>query len=175
MNEERLSYNARRQFSRRYTPVLMAGLLCASGALSATMNLVITTYLREAPVDEVGPMVMTVVCTQVFLIILSNYLIARGRPQGMWIMVAVSFVCLASAVPTIAFQPNPILYALALLLPLLCLLILNSSRHREFRKHCLSFRHERDAVTQQIKAQRALEKKREMLRARGRSGRSRQH
>lgn len=166
MIKQLLLYGARRQFSRRYIPVLMAGMFFAGGSLCSTMVLVMTTYLRFAPVEQVGSPLAIVLFVLAVAIVLSNYLIARGRPRWLWVMIAVAVSCFAIAVPALALRPDPLLYGLAVVCPWLCLLTLNTSRHRRFREHCLAFRHERERAVQETQAQKVREQKRETLRAR---------
>lgn len=86
------------------------------------------------------------------VIVHCNFMIARGRPQWAQPLVVLLGLCFLGVVPTLNDQPNRLMYALSLLLPLLGLLVLNSKRHREMRQKLLEIRLLRQAVIAQRKA-----------------------
>jgi len=83
-----------------------------------------------------------------------NFMVVRGRPQWVWGLVVVLVVCLLSVLPTLENRPHKVIYALAVLFPLLGLLLLNSKRHREMRSKLVDIRHQREALKNALKARR---------------------
>ncbi|WP_371318751.1 hypothetical protein [Pseudomonas gingeri] len=83
-----------------------------------------------------------------------NFMVVRGRPQWVWGVVGVLVVCLLGVLPTIEDRPHKVIYALAVLFPLLGLLLLNSQRHREMRSKLVDIRHQREALKQALKPRR---------------------
>jgi uncharacterized protein (DUF58 family) len=82
----------------------------------------------------------------ILLTVHSNFMILRGRPSWVWVMVGIYVACLLFVVPMLQYQPHKVLYGLALLFPFLGLLILNSKVQREMRAKLVGIRRIRQSV-----------------------------
>jgi len=135
-----------RDFFRQYFLAFMGGVFAACFSLALAAALAFITYFRDAPIAQVGLKIMSAGALLILLTVHSNFMILRGRPSWVWVMVGIYVACLLFVVPMIQFQPHKILYGLALLFPLLGLLTLNSKVQREMRQKLLEIRHLRQAV-----------------------------
>ncbi|MGY2377824.1 hypothetical protein ACW9IB_25295 [Pseudomonas sp. SDO524_S393] len=135
-----------RSFLAQYFPVFMGAIFAAVFSLVFAVPLIFDSYFPRLPMDDnlkysfLGGLALT------WGIVQCNFMIARGRPQWVWPLVALLVLCVLAVLPTFAFGPHPLSYGLSLLCPLLGLLLLNSKRHREMRKKLLEIRQLRQAV-----------------------------
>ena len=111
-----------RDFFRQYFLTFMGGVLaaCFSLALAVALLILLTVH--------------------------SNFMILRGRPSWVWVMVGIYLACLVFVVPMVQYQPHKVLYGLALLFPFLGLLTLNSKVQREMRTKLVGIRRIRQSV-----------------------------
>ena len=135
-----------RDFFRQYFLTFMGGVFAACFSLALAVALAFITYFRDAPIAQVGLEIMSAGALLILLTVQSNFMILRGRPSWVWVMVGIYVACLLFVVPMLLYQPHKFLYGLALLFPFLGLLLLNSKRHREMRQKLLEIRHLRQAV-----------------------------
>ena len=135
-----------RDFFRQYFLTFMGGVFAACFSLALAVALAFITYFRDAPIAQVGLEIMSAGALLILLTVHSNFMILRGRPSWVWVMVGIYVACLLFVVPMLQYQPHKVLYGLALLFPFLGLLLLNSKRHREMRQKLLEIRHLRQAV-----------------------------
>ncbi|BDB17348.1 hypothetical protein cym2001_07130 [Pseudomonas sp. CYM-20-01] len=135
-----------RDFFRHYFLTFLGGVFAAYFSLALAVALAFVTYFRDVPLAQVGLKIMSAGALLILLTVHSNFMILRGRPSWVWVMVGIYVACLLFVVPMIQFQPHKILYGLALLFPLLGLLTLNSKVQREMRQKLLEIRHLRQAV-----------------------------
>ncbi len=135
-----------RSFLAQYFPAFMGAIFAAVFSLVFAVPLIFDSYFPRLPMDDnlkysfLGGLALT------WGIVQCNFMIARGRPQWVWPLVALLSLCILAVLPTIAFGPHPLSYGLSLLFPLLGLLLLNSRRHREMRQKLVEIRHLRQAV-----------------------------
>ncbi|MCW1246923.1 hypothetical protein OC610_21085 [Pseudomonas sp. SAICEU22] len=141
-------------FLARYFPVFMATILLGCFSGSTLLVLAGTTYWRalepSARTDFIGLGTLALV----FVLVLGNLMIARGRAWATWWVAGYFLACLAAVLPTFAYGPHQGVYVFAVLLPLLGLLLLNSKRHREMRSKLIEIRHQRERILQSAKASR---------------------
>ena len=114
--------------------------------LALAVALAFVTYFRDVPLDQVGLKIMLVGALLILLTVHSNFMILRGRPSWVWVMVGIYLACLVFVVPMVQYQPHKILYGLALLFPFLGLLTLNSKVQREMRTKLVGIRRIRQSV-----------------------------
>ncbi|MFC6300742.1 hypothetical protein GNF76_08705 [Pseudomonas sp. CCM 7893] len=136
-----------RDFFRHYFLTFIGGVFAAYFSLGFTTALSLATYFRDAPLA--GGLGFSIMLTGAFLILLtvhSNFMILRGRPSWMWVMVGIYFACLVFVLPMIQYNPHAVLYGLALVFPLFGLLILNSAVQREMRIKLVEIRRLRQAL-----------------------------
>jgi hypothetical protein len=122
--------------------------------LALAVALAFITYFRDAPMAQVGLKIMSAGALLILLTVHSNFMILRGRPSWVWVMVGIYVACLLFVVPMVQFQPHKVLYGLALLFPLLGLLTLNSKVQREMRMKLVGIRRIRQAVKPAVIAKR---------------------
>lgn len=143
-----------KSFLARYFPVFMGTILLGCFSGSTLLVLAGTTYWRaleaSVRVDYVGLGTLALV----FVLVLGNLMIARGRAWAVWWVAGYFLLCLAAVLPMFAYRPHQGVYLFAVLLPLLGLLLLNSKRHREMRSKLIEIRRQREVIIQAAKASR---------------------
>ena len=135
-----------RDFFRQYFLTFMGGVFAACFSLALAVALAFITYFRDAPLAQVGLEIMSAGALLVLMTVHSNFMILRGRPSRVWVMVGIYVGCLLFVFPMVQYQPQKVLFGLALLFPLLGLLTLNSKVQREMRQKLLEIRYLRQAV-----------------------------
>ena len=135
-----------RDFFRQYFLTFLGGVFAAYFSLALAVALAFVTYFRDVPLAQVGLKIMLVGALLILLTVHSNFMILRGRPSWVWVMVGIYVACLLFVLPMVQYQPHKVLYGLALLFPLLGLLTLNSKVQREMRQKLLEIRYLRQAV-----------------------------
>ncbi|SDV06279.1 hypothetical protein [Pseudomonas mucidolens] len=140
-------------FLARYFPVFMGTILLGCFSGSTLLSLAETTYWRALEPSVRGGYAGFGTLVLVLVLVLGNFMIARGRAWAVWMVASYFLVCLAAVLPMFAYRPHQGVYAFAVLLPLLGLLLLNSKRHREMRARLLEIRHERQRIKREAKRQ----------------------
>ncbi|NVZ51988.1 hypothetical protein HX792_16700 [Pseudomonas sp. B6002] len=135
-----------RDFFRQYFLTFMGGVFAACFSLALAVALAFITYFRDAPLAQVGLKIMSVGALPVLLTVHSNFMILRGRPSWVWVMVGIYVGCLLFVFPMVQYQPQKVLFGLALVFPLLGLLTLNSKVQREMRQKLLEIRYLRQSA-----------------------------
>ncbi|KTC43323.1 hypothetical protein AO262_08745 [Pseudomonas fluorescens ABAC62] len=135
-----------RDFFRQYFLGFMIGIFATCFSLALAVALAFITYFRDAPMAQVGLKIMSAGALLMLLTVHSNFMILRGRPSWVWVMVGLYVAFLLFVVPMIQYQPHTVLYGLGLLVPLLGLLTLNSKGQREMRIKLAGIRRIRQSV-----------------------------
>ena len=135
-----------RDFFRQYFLTFLGGVFAAYFSLALAVALAFVTYFRDVPLAQVGLKIMSVGALLILLTVHSNFMILRGRPSWVWVMVGIYLACLVFVVPMVQYQPHKVLYGLALLFPFLGLLTLNSKVQREMRTKLVGIRRIRQSV-----------------------------
>ena len=141
-----------RDFFRHYFLTFLGGVFAAYFSLALAVALAFVTYFRDVPLAQVGLKILVVGALLILLTVHSNFMILRGRPSWVWVMVGIYVACLLFVFPMVQYQPHNVLYGLALLFPFLGLLTLNSKVQREMRTKLVGIRRLRQAVIAQRKA-----------------------
>ena len=135
-----------RDFFRQYFLTFLGGVFAAYFSLALAVALAFVTYFRDVPLAQVGLKIMSVGALLILLTVHSNFMMLRGRPSWVWVMVGIYVACLLFVVPMVQFRPHKVLYGLALLFPFLGLLTLNSKVQREMRTKLVGIRRIRQSV-----------------------------
>lgn len=135
-----------RDFFRQYFLTFLGGVFAAYFSLALAVALAFVTYFRDVPLAQVGLKIMLVGALLILLTVHSNFMILRGRPSWVWVMVGIYLACLVFVVPMVQYQPHKVLYGLALLFPFLGLLTLNRKVQREMRTKLVGIRRIRQSV-----------------------------
>ncbi|AZE76364.1 MULTISPECIES: hypothetical protein [Pseudomonas] len=141
-----------RDFFRQYFLTFMGGVFAAYFSLALAVALAFVTYFRDVPLAQVGLKIMLVGALLILLTVHSNFMMLRGRPSWVWVMVGIYVACLLFVVPMVQFRPHKVLYGLALLFPLLGLLTLNSKVQREMRTKLVEIRRIRQSVKSTLRS-----------------------
>lgn len=141
-----------RDFFRQYFLTFMGGVFAAYFSLALAVALAFVTYFRDVPLAQVGLKIMLVGALLILLTVHSNFMMLRGRPSFVWVMVGIYVACLLFVVPMVQFRPHKVLYGLALLFPLLGLLTLNSKVQREMRTKLVEIRRIRQSVKSTVRS-----------------------
>ncbi|MGZ0714187.1 hypothetical protein [Pseudomonas palleroniana] len=141
-----------RDFFRQYFLTFMGGVFAACFSLALAVALAFVTYFRDAPIAQVGLKIMSVGALLILLTVHSNFMILRGKPSWAWVMVGIYIACLLFVFPMFQYQPQMLLFGLAVLFPLLGLLTLNSKRQREMRAKLVGIRRIRQSVKSTVRS-----------------------
>jgi hypothetical protein len=141
-------------FFRRYFLAFLGGIFAAYFSLAFAVALSFVTYFQNAPLADSGLYIFLAGAALTLLVVHSNFMIMRGRPRWVWMVVGVLVACLLFVLPMIHYTPPRAIYVLALLSPLLGLLFLNSNGQREMRSKLVDIRHERERIKQSFRASR---------------------
>lgn len=141
-----------RDFFRQYFLTFLGGVFAAYFSLALAVALAFVTYFRDAPMAQVGLKIMLVGALLILLTVHSNFMILRGRPSWVWVMVGIYLGCLLFVLPMVQYQPHKVLYGLALLFPFLGLLTLNSKAQREMRIKLVGIRRIRQSVKSTVRS-----------------------
>lgn len=136
------------RFLSRYFPTFIGGIFAALFSLACAIPLVAAFYFAGASLGEQATWSVVGGAAVTLVVVHCNFMVVRGRPQWVWGLVVVLVVCLLSVLPTLENRPHKVIYALAVLFPLLGLLLLNSKRHREMRSVLVTIRQQREELPQ---------------------------
>jgi len=138
------------RFIQRHVPVFMATVLLCLCTCALLVALVLLTYLREMEVGVALKVSFSLGLVLVLAMSAGKILIVQGLPYGSAVLAACFAACLAMALPAVEFRAPRALYFLAIMLPLLGMLLLNSRRHREMRARLREVRILRREYFQQL-------------------------
>lgn len=141
-----------RHFLSKYFPVFMGAIFASIFTLVFAVPLFFESYFRNLPLADNAKYSFFGGIALTLIVVHCNFMIARGRPQWVRPLVVLLALCFLGVLPTIAYEVQPLIYAVTLLFPLLALLLLNSKRHREMRQKLLEVRHLRQALIAKHKA-----------------------
>ena len=137
---------------RRHFPIFISAFYLALFALAISLYLLLELYL-PAKADFGFYMVMTNIGMSIYLC-LANFLVIRGRPWAVWLIVAAMVVCILVVIGHWGRRAPDLLYSIGLLLPLATLLTLNSKRYRVMLAAMVEVRGQRAAWRKREKKQR---------------------
>lgn len=135
-----------RSFLSTYFPVFMGTIFACIFTLVLAAPVFFDRYMPNLSMADNAKYSFLVGIALTLVVVHCNFMIARGRPHWARALVGLLGLCFLSMLPTLREQPNKVMYALSLLLPLLGLLLLNSKRHRDMRQKLLEVRHLREAM-----------------------------
>jgi hypothetical protein len=141
-----------RNFLSKYFPVFMGAIFASIFTLVFAVPLFFESYFRNLPLADNAKYSFFGGIALTLIVVHCNFMVARGRPQWVRPLVVLLALCFLGVLPTIAYEVQPLIYAVTLLFPLLALLLLNSKRHREMRQKLLEVRHLRQALISKHKA-----------------------
>lgn len=113
---------------RRHFPIFISAFYLALFALAISLYLLLELYL-PAQADLSVYMVMTNMGMSIYLCLV-NFLVIRGRPWAVWLIVAAMVACILVVIGHWGRRAPDLLYSIGLLLSLATLLTLNSKRYR---------------------------------------------
>ncbi|QNH01430.1 hypothetical protein [Pseudomonas sediminis] len=137
---------------RRHFPIFISAFYLALFALAISLYLLLELYL-PAQADFGFYMVMTNIGMSIYLC-LANFLVIRGRPWAVWLIVAAMVVCILVVIGHWGRRAPDLLYSIGLLLSLATLLTLNSKRYRAMLSAMVEVRGQRAAWRKREKKQR---------------------
>lgn len=137
---------------RRHFPIFISAFYLALFALAISLYLLLELYL-PAQADFGFYMVMTNIGMSIYLC-LANFLVIRGRPWAIWLIVAAMVVCILVVIGHWGRRAPDLLYSIGLLLSLASLLTLNSKRYRAMLSAMVEVRGQRAAWRKREKKQR---------------------
>lgn len=135
-----------RSFLSTYFPVFMGTIFACIFTLVLAAPVFFDSYMPNLSMADNAKYSFLAGIALTLLVVHCNFMIARGRPHWARALVGLLGLCFLAMLPTLNDQPNKVMYALSLLLPLLGLLLLNSKRHREMRKKLLEVRRLRETI-----------------------------
>ncbi|CAM3635682.1 hypothetical protein D3C81_310280 [compost metagenome] len=128
-------------FKARYFPYFMAAFFMVCLSIGCAVSLASATYFAGyADRSDYSTFSLLVLAVLVFI---GHFLMVRGRRWAVWIIAFLYCASLITVVSTYSFQPHRGVYMLGLLFPLIGLLLLNSTGHRQMRESLAKLHHER--------------------------------
>ncbi|MCO8171378.1 hypothetical protein NJC40_26790 [Pseudomonas sp. 21LCFQ02] len=129
---------------RWHFPVFICTFFLALFAMAATQFMLLQQYPPAQ--EDLAEYLMGASGGVSLYLCLANLIVVRGRPWGVWPIVVAMLACILTVLLHWGERRVPgSLSVIGLLLPLLALLMLNSKRHREFRKVMVEVRWKRAA------------------------------
>lgn len=125
------------RFMARYFPIFLLGISTSILSVALAVTLWVDSHWRNHPDNPLYAAL--VIGGLVMLLCLGHIAMIRGL-RAMWGVLPVPVVALLMALSLIGSGLNPVLLVVALVLPLLAMLVLNSKRHREMRQQLVALR-----------------------------------
>ncbi len=136
-----------RDFFRHYFLTFIAGIFAAYFSLAFATALSFVTYFSDKPIaDGSGKGIMFTGAALTLVTVHSNFMILRGRPSWVRVMIGIHVMCVLFVLPMIQYSPHKVIYALALISPMLGLLIINSRAQRQMRTKLVEIRAIRESA-----------------------------
>lgn len=133
-------------FMRRYFPIFLLGFFIAIISIAFSVALWVDSHWRKHPDNPLYTMIFSGIL--VVLLCLGHFVMIRGKAWAIWPVLIVIATTLCMAVSLVGHGLNGVLLAVLLAMPLLGILVLNSSRHREMRRRLIELRKERQLKVQ---------------------------
>ncbi|WP_455926350.1 hypothetical protein [Pseudomonas putida] len=131
----------------KHYPTFIGVILLACIAIGCGVVLVAQTYFSRVPISGgKGLGIYLGIMGFGVLIILSHFLMARGRAWAVWGVVLSLSICLLFTLPAIFYDAHRGVYLTAVVSGLLGLLLLSTSRHREMRRYFVWLRQQREGA-----------------------------
>ena len=137
---------------RRHFPIFIGAFYLALFALAISLYLLLELY-PPARADYSASMVLVNLGMSIYLCAV-NFLVIRGRPWAVWLIVAAMVACILVVVGHWGRRAPDLLYSIGLLLPLATLLTLNSKRYRTMLTAMVEVRGQRAAWRKRYKKER---------------------
>lgn len=126
---------------RVHMPIFLAAFYMALFAMSLATMIVLDQHYPDP--EQHSLYYFQVICLLSVYLCSANLLVVRGRPWGVWLIVALMLVCILTVVLASGYRVHRIMYFLGLFFPLVALLLLNTRRHRAMREIMVKVRAER--------------------------------
>ena len=130
-------------FMRQYFPIFIGGVFSGIFSVVCILVLYVEAFYRQLRVEDGVMWLLAGALLAVAFLCVCHFFLIWGRVIWVWGVALLFFICLCLALPIVEYRPTKIVYFLGVLSPLIGLLTLNSSRHREMRKIFISARHKR--------------------------------
>lgn len=92
-------------FFRRYFLAFLGGVFAAYFSLAFAVALSFVTYLQNVPLADSGLYIFLAGAALTLLVVHSNFMIVRGRPRWVWMVVGGLVACLLFVLPMIQYTP----------------------------------------------------------------------
>lgn len=131
---------------RRHWPVVVTVALLAINSVGMGAVLGITTFFQDHLLSISLRVVAVTVVMFLALLVLCHLMLLRGRAAWVWGIALSLLACLCFSLPAIEYRPVRWLYAVSVFSPLIGLCLLNSSRHRQWRRRMVELRQQGAAL-----------------------------
>ncbi|TLP61907.1 hypothetical protein FEM01_10510 [Pseudomonas mosselii] len=128
-------------FMRRYFPTFLLGFFICVMSVALSLAMWIDSHWRNHPDNPIYSMLGTT--SLGLLLSIGHFAMIRGWRWAMWAVLPVPVATLLMALSLFGNSLPALLLAAMLALPLLALLVFNSSRHREMRRRLVELRRQR--------------------------------
>ncbi|WP_138219366.1 MULTISPECIES: hypothetical protein [Pseudomonas] len=126
---------------RRYFPTFLLGFFICVMSVALSLAMWIDSHWRNHPDNPIYSMLGTT--SLGLLLSIGHFAMIRGWRWAMWAVLPVPVATLLMALSLFGNSLPALLLAAMLALPLLALLVFNSSRHREMRRRLVELRRQR--------------------------------
>ncbi|SDQ30500.1 hypothetical protein SAMN05216487_0983 [Pseudomonas sp. UC 17F4] len=128
-------------FLRRYFATFICAFLLA--CFSCALTAIVVVEGRFSTVREQANYTVILVMTASLVLSIGNMLVVRGRPWGVWVVVALLLVNLLALLVSYGPRSSNLLFLIITVLSLSGLYLLNSQRQREMRSRLVAIRKSR--------------------------------
>lgn len=132
---------------RRFWPVLTAVIVLAINSVGMAAVLGISTYFQDHLLSVSLRVVIATIAVFLALLVLGHLMLFRGRAGWVWGIALQLLTCLFFSMPAIEYRPARPVYAVGVFSPLIGLCLLNSSRHRQWRRRMVELRQQGVTLT----------------------------
>ncbi|MFJ3482887.1 hypothetical protein ACIPL1_05840 [Pseudomonas sp. NPDC090202] len=132
---------------RRYWPVVAAVVVLAINSVGMAALLGVTTFFQDHSLSVSLRVVIVTVAVFLALLVLCHLMLLKGRAAWVWGIALQLLACLCFTLPAIEHRPVRPVYAVGVFSPLIGLCLLNSSRHRQWRRRMVELRQQGVTLT----------------------------
>lgn len=137
-------------FLRRYFPTFICAFLLACFSCALTAVVVVDGHF--ASVTEQANYTVVLVMIASLVLCIGNMLVVRGRPWGVWVVVALLVANLLALFVSYGPRSSNLLFLVITVLSLAGLYVLNSQRQREMRSRLVAIRKSRNKLFKAMRA-----------------------
>lgn len=139
-----MNFSAFQAFMRQYFPIFLTGLFVSILSMVLAVALWVDNHWRDHPDNSLYTLLTCGVLS--LLLCVGHFAMIRGLGWAIWVVLLSLALTWLMALSLVGTGLSPILLTIVTAMPLLAVLVLNSSRHREMRRGLAHLREQRRAA-----------------------------